>query len=77
MCGKLPGTLALFPVLGPVHPHTIKPFLQPYWKRRKAGWGLGTRLREECVDKPPNAKRAKLSLTCFSTPQSDKEMIEI
>ena len=32
---------------------------------------------EECVDKPPNAKRAKLSLTRFSTPQSDEEMMEI
>ena len=27
MCGKLPSMLALFAVLGPVHPHTIKPFL--------------------------------------------------
>ena len=34
---------------------------------------------EECVDKPPNGKRAKLhvSLTCFSTPWSDEEMMEI
>ena len=31
----------------------------------------------KCVDKPPNAKRAKLSLTRFSTPQSDEEMTEI
>ena len=31
----------------------------------------------KCVDKPPNAKRAKLSLTRFSTPRSDKEMTEI
>ena len=33
--------------------------------------------REECVDKPPNAKCAKLSLTRFSTPRSDEEMMEI
>jgi len=31
----------------------------------------------KCVDKPPNAKHAKLSLTRFSTPQSDEEMTEI
>ena len=31
----------------------------------------------KCVDKPPNAKLAKLSLTCFSTPRSDEEMTEI
>ena len=29
------------------------------------------------VDKPPNAKRAKLSPTRFSAPQSDEEMMEI
>ena len=33
--------------------------------------------REECVDKPPNGKCAKLSLTRFSTPWSDEEMMEI
>ena len=32
---------------------------------------------KECVDKPLNAKRVKLSLTCFSTPQSDKQMMQI
>ena len=51
-------TSALFAVLVPVHPRTIKPFYRdvthmrkdtlppafPYWKRRKAGRGLGTRL---------------------------------
>ena len=31
----------------------------------------------KCVDKPPNAKCAKLSPKRFSTPQSDKEMTEI
>ena len=30
MCGKLPATLALFAVLGLVHPHTIKPFLPSF-----------------------------------------------
>ena len=29
-CGKLPSTLALFAVLGPMHPHTIKPFLPSF-----------------------------------------------
>ena len=29
-CGKLPCTLALFAVLDPVHPHTIKPFLPSF-----------------------------------------------
>ena len=29
-CGKLPGTLAVFAVLGPVRPRTIKPFLPPF-----------------------------------------------
>ena len=29
-CGKLPATLALFAVLGPVHPRTIKPFLPSF-----------------------------------------------
>ena len=33
--------------------------------------------RKESVDKPPNAKHAKLSLTRFSTPRSDEEMMEI
>ena len=58
---KLTGTLGLFAVLGPVRPHTIRPFLPsflslrhsrekddrpsfPYYKRRKAGHGLRTRL---------------------------------
>ena len=31
----------------------------------------------KCVDKLPNAKLAKLSLTRFSTPLSDEEMTEI
>ena len=31
----------------------------------------------KCVDKPPNAKRAKLSPTRFSTPRSDEEMTKI
>ena len=34
MCGKSPGTLALFAVLGPVRPRTIKPFLPPFLSRR-------------------------------------------
>ena len=29
-CGKLPGTLAIFTVLGPVRPHTI-PFYHPFY----------------------------------------------
>ena len=29
-CGNLPDTLALFPVLGPVRPCTIKPFLPSF-----------------------------------------------
>ena len=32
-CGKLPGTLALFVVLGPVCPHTNKPFLPSFLSR--------------------------------------------
>ena len=34
MCGKLPATLALFAVLGPLHPRTIKPFLPSFLSRR-------------------------------------------
>ena len=34
MCGKLPATLALFAVLGPLHPRTIKPFLLFFLSRR-------------------------------------------
>ena len=34
MYGKLPATLALFAVLGPVHPRTIKPFLPSFLSRR-------------------------------------------
>ena len=46
MCGKLPCTLALFTVLGPACPRTIKPFLPPFlWK---AGRGLGMRLVCPC-----------------------------
>ena len=58
MCGKLPGTLALFAVMGLVR-FFYRPFYPdvthvgentrpspafPYCKLRKAGWGLGTRL---------------------------------
>ena len=34
MWGKLPATLALFAVLGPLHPCTIKPFLPSFLSRR-------------------------------------------
>ena len=34
MCGKLPATLALFAVLDPLHPRTIKPFLPSFLSRR-------------------------------------------
>ena len=30
---------------------------------------------KERVDKPPNAKHVKLSLTCFSIPRSDDKMM--
>ena len=37
MCGKLPCTLALFAVLGPVRPRTIKPFLPSFlsWRHSR------------------------------------------
>ena len=38
---------------------------------------IEVRWSAKSVDKPPNGKRAKLSLTRFSTPRSDEEMMEI
>ena len=38
---------------------------------------IASRSSMEHEDKPPNAKQAKLSLTHFSTPRSEEEMMEI